>query len=244
MTTKKKDTPSDRESKADSFDDERREAMRQAQRADEIRASSAPTMKEIFSAFERFRSSFKDALEAVDGFVSESKRVSDELRKEDCESKADSLSGWADEWAEVTSQEFRDAATGLVDLVRNALVTGYPVHVLTVAKRLRLRGKAEWGRLCDSLRYALRTDSQALSAEQSEGLQLFAVTLIDSLKEIDGRAEHLTPEQVVKAANNKRTTKGSGFAAELACMCGAWEYKPDDQVKAQQAITQAMRGGA
>jgi hypothetical protein len=237
MTTKKKNSPSDRESKAESF----REAQRQDQRVEELWGRSSPTMKKMFAAFEQFRTSFDKALADVDGFVSESERVSGELRKEQCEAKADALDGWADEWAEVTSKEFREASTGIVDLVRDALVTGYPDHVLTLAKRLRLRGRAEWGRLCESQRYVLRTVSPPKKVRKT--LKAFAKTLIGDLKQIDDRAASLRVEQVVEAANG-RTETGSGFAAELACICGAFDYRSDDQQKAQKAIDQAMKRAA
>jgi hypothetical protein len=234
MTTKKKDTPNDHGSKDDSF----REAQRQEQRARELWVRSSPTMKEMFAAFDRFRASLDDALAAVDGFVSESERVSGELRKEQCEPTADALDGWADEWREVTKPAFHKAATGIVDLVYSALRTGYPRHVLKVETPLLERGLAEWGRLCASQRYVLRTDSP----EQREASQPFAAELIKELERIKDQAEGLTVEQVIEAANNRRTTTGEGFAAELACMCGAFKYGPKDQEKAQDAIRKAMRG--
>jgi hypothetical protein len=152
------------------------------------------------------------------------------------------LAEWADEWSKVTSKEFRVGATKLVDLVRDALVTGYPDHVVMMAKRIRSRHLAEWGRLCRSARYALRTDTPILSEEQIQGRRLFAASLIEDLTRIDGRAEKFKADQVIEVANNKKMTTDAGFAGKLACMCGALEYKSGDQEKAQEAFRHALRG--
>jgi len=234
MTTKKKNSPSERKGKTGSF----QEAQRQDQRVGELWNPSSPTMKDMFATFRRLRISLDAALAAVDGFVSESKRVADQLRKEDRESIANSLSGWADEWAGVTTPAFRKAATGIVELVYSALVNGYPVHVLEVERPLLGRDRAEWGRLCASQRYLLQTDG----TEQHEADQPFAVELIHELRRIDDRAKGLKVGQVIEAANG-RTKTGSGFAAELACLSGAFDYRPEDQEKAQVAIAKAMKGG-
>ena len=117
MATKKKNTRSDPESKDDSF----LEAQREDRRATELWDRSSATMKDVFTVAEDLQSSLEAALTAVEEFVSESKRVSGELRGEQCEAKADAFSKRADEWAPIASKEFRKAATELVDIVHHAL---------------------------------------------------------------------------------------------------------------------------
>jgi len=236
MATKKKTSPGDPESKPDSF----REAQRQEQRATELWDRSSATMKDVFTVAENLRSSLEAALTAVEEFVSESKRVSGELRGEQCEAKADAFSKRADEWAPIASKEFRKAATGLVDIVHHALTTGYPVHVLKVAERLKVRKLGKWGRLCAEHRVLLRTDS----LEQRDAGRPFARDLINRLEEIDPHAKALVPERVIEEANGGKPTD-TGFAAELAVLCGAFEYKRagkrDDYRTAQRAIASAMK---
>jgi hypothetical protein len=239
MATKKKDIPTDPESKADSF----HEAQRQDQRAGELWDRSSPTMQDMFAAVEDFRNSFDAAQKAVDGFVAESKRVSAELRREQCEARAETFARWADDWAGVTSPAFEKAAKGIVDLVHSALIHGYPDLVLKAEGPILDRGLGQWGTLCDAQRALLRTDAQVLSPDQRGARRSFAISLIDGLKRIHESAAGLTLEQVIEAANNRRTTTGAGFAAELACMCGAFGYGPENQEKVQDAIRKAMRRG-
>jgi hypothetical protein len=196
-------------------------------------------MDDMFEAFTQLRLSLNTAFAAADGFVAESRRVSDELRKEGCDVKANSLAGWADEWEPVTTPLFRKAATGIVELVSSAFINAYPVHVLEVERPLLGRDRAEWGRLCTSQRYLFELEDQ----ERSEGREPFAIELIDELTTIDDHAEVLTVEQIIEAATGSTTT-GSGFAAKLACLCGAWEYGAGDQEKAQRAIDKAMKGAS
>jgi hypothetical protein len=236
MATKKKNTRSDPESKDDSF----LEAQREDRRATELWDRSSATMKDVFTVAEDLQSSLEAALTAVEEFVSESKRVSGELRGEQCEAKADAFSKRADEWAPIASKEFRKAATELVDIVHHALTTGYPVHVLKLAERLKVQRLGKWGRLCAESRVLLRTQSP----EQRDAGRPFAKDLINRLREIDSRAKALTPERVIEEANEGKPTD-AGFAAELALLCGAFEYKRmekrDDYRTAQRAIAKAMQ---
>lgn len=237
MTTKKKNSSDNLEGKAYSFG----EARRQDRRMSELWDQSSPTMQGIFDAVTGLRESFDAAQNAVEGFVSESRRVAHQLREEDCEAKANALDGWADEWEAVALSDFRLGATKLVDLVSDALVTGYSAHVITVAKRVSGRDKAEWVRLCGTMRFLVRADSPVVTEEQSEGRKVMAVWLIESLTRINSCAEGLTPEQVIKAANNPKITSAPGFAGEVARLCGAWDYQ--DQQVAKKAFEQAMKRG-
>jgi hypothetical protein len=269
MTTKKKNTPSDPESKANPGG---RAEMR-AERVAEL--CSSLSLTESYNAIYRFRDSLDDALVAIDKFVSEAKRVSDELRQEGFDIPADFLNTWANEKTALTSAVFHKAAQVVVDVVFSALITGSPTHVRKLERILFERGpgRAEWVRLCSIYRGRLRDEPLPLSLLElpsedydpwlskvlGDSRLRFAQSLVDLLTRIDGRAEALTPRKVVEAAEG-HTRSDAGFAARLACMCSAFDYdweaevekQPEDekdrkkaqedvQDRAQRAFTKAMR---
>jgi len=232
MTTKKKNTPSDHKSKAEV----------EAQRVAELWGPSSPNFSEMLETLLRFRDGLDDALVAVDRFVSEAKRVSDELRKEGSDMAADLLSGLANERAGVTSVKFYKDAQRVVDVVFSALLTGSPTHLHELERVLfdRGRGRAEWLRLCSSYRELLITSLWRPSSEdhdvglleilEHDGIRV-SQRLIDLLTQIDDRAEALVAKQVREVAATKTTE--TGFAAKLACMCKAFNYDWEAEAEKQ-----------
>jgi len=228
MTTKKKDSPSASDSKTESSS----EGQRQEQRTED----AFPPFDEMANAVERFRNSFSDALHAVDRVVSESRRLACQLREEHSEAEADTFDEMADLWEAVASQEFRDAATGVVDLVDRALVAGHPDNVLKMGRRLRLYDRAEWARICESLHVSLAGRPK----NRSDNAPWPVNDLMNELKEIDSRAGNLGFQQLVEARRSAPTP--ARLAAKLACQCGAFDYEDEETAKRAFAIALKARG--
>ncbi len=241
MTTKKKNSRSDRENKPNL--DEKTELR--AERIAEL--SSSVSFTESYNAIHRFRDSLDDALVAIDNFASGARRVSHELRQEGFDVEADFLSTWANMKTPLTTNAFRKAAQMVVDVVFIALVTGSRKNLLDLERILSDRGpgRTEWVRLCSTYRELLRDEPLPFSfwAPPSQNYdpwlsdilgdnRLFlAQRLIGLLTRIDGCAEALTPKQVVELAENSRTD--AGFAATLALMCKGFGYDWEAELEKQ-----------
>jgi hypothetical protein len=231
MTTEKKNSPSDQQSKAEL----------DAQRVAQAWPSAPTNAREWLEAALQFRDSLDHAIEAVQKSVSEAHKACGKLRDGGSDMAADLLEELAKERERITQPAFRKAAQRVVDVVFDALVSGSPGHVYELERALFSsgRGRAEWGRLCsfygELLRNALRRSS---SGDLSDVRRLSAM-LVHRLGQIDEDAKPLTVEQVIEAAKGK-TRKASGFAGRLASDCGAFGYGPGDQEKAQRAFRKAM----
>jgi hypothetical protein len=167
--------------------------------------------------------------------VVDSPRLSKDVREASGPLLAGTVEGWAQNLESVRTPAFQTAAQALIDLVEDALLSGYPDHVLKIEGPLMDRGRAEWGRTCIAQRCWLIPDDH----NPDEPPEYGANDLRHMLAKIDERAATLSTDELVEMASRVRLG-GPGFAAAVACACGAFDYRPDDQETAQRAIAKAL----
>ena len=190
---------------------------------------------ELLSAIRNIKASFNDATAEIDRFVVEAAGLSKDVREASGPLLAETVQNWAQCLEPVRTPALQAAARGLIDRVEDALRSGYPDHVLKIEGPLMERGRAEWGRICIAKRCWLIPDEHYPEEPPEYG----ANDLRHMLVKIDERAATLSTDELVEMASRVRLG-GPGFAAAVACACGAFDYESDDQETAQRAIAKAL----
>jgi hypothetical protein len=116
----------------------------------------------------------------------------------------------------VTDQQFRTNAWRLVQLVQNAIASGYTSHVNAVVPSLDTRRKREWLNRCAKA----RSFTAGLLHDDEMRLQW----LKHSLADIDEKALKLTAKDVAAAWLKSDDVH---VAASLAKACGAFGYETE-----------------
>lgn len=125
--------------------------------------------------------------------------------------------------------EFEGETEQLMDEIVRALATGQTSNVRWLARQLRTkRQRREWLVICDRI-----WKGPFLPHE------------VHNLAAVDGEAWKLMPSDdnpsgarstIEDARRNERLTTVAGFAARLACDCGAFGYSPGDFKRAKKAF--------
>jgi len=187
------------------------------------------------SAIRNIKASFNDATAEIDRFVVESAGLSKDVREASGPLLAETVQNRAQCLESVRTPAFQAAARALIDLVEDALLSGYPDHVLKIEGPLMARTRAQWGRICIAQRCWLVPDDHNPEERPEYG----ANDLRHMLARIDERAATLSTDELIEMASRVRLG-GPGFAAAVACACGAFDYRLDDQETAQRAIAKAL----